>query len=219
MASTVKIELDVLLPTIPSEEDQCVERLRNLAEGNRGVEKAHIDHINGKAVICIHYNDDFLTLSQVERLMRQSGAKLSRRFQHESLYIRGMNCSDCANNVESVTRRVPGVLDVAVNYSAEKMRIEYDSEAVKRQQILGKVKALGYRVEEQEPEESFLQKNKLLLISVAAGLGFADRLFVGELGFSGCSGLHWHLPAGLSARRLRCHAAGHKSRDELATRY
>lgn len=170
MASTVKIELDVLLPTIPSEEDQCVERLRNLAEGNRGVEKAHIDHINGKAVICIHYNDDFLTLSQVERLMRQSGAKLSRRFQHESLYIRGMNCSDCANNVESVTRRVPGVLDVAVNYSAEKMRIEYDSEAVKRQQILGKVKALGYRVEEQEPEESFLQKNKLLLISVAAGL-------------------------------------------------
>ena len=143
MDSTVQIELDILLPTIPDEEDNCVSRLSNFAEDNRGVEKAHIDHINGRAVMCIHYNDDFITLSQVERLMQQSGAQISKRYQHESLHVRGMHCTDCASYIENVALKLKGVLDVSVNYAAEKMRVEFDARQIKLQRILERVKSRG----------------------------------------------------------------------------
>ncbi|MFQ5629761.1 MAG: heavy metal translocating P-type ATPase [bacterium] len=169
MASSVQIELDVLLPTIPHEEDHCVNRLSNFAKDNRGVEKAHIDHVNGTAVMCIHYNDDFITLAQVERLMKQTGAQISKRYQHESLYIRGMHCTDCATNIENVARKLNGVLDISVNYTAEKMRIEYDSQQIRLSRILDKVKSLGYRLEQQEGEKNWLQRNTLLLISMVSG--------------------------------------------------
>lgn len=182
MASKVKIELDVLLPTILDEEDNCVNRLKNFAENYRGVEMAHLDHVNGKAVMCIHYDDDFITLSQVERAMKQSGAQISKRYQHESLFVRGMHCTDCANSIENVARKLNGVLDVSVNYPAEKMRVEFDTKEVKLNSILQKVKSLGYRIEQQERERNWLQRNILLVISMICGtfllLGFlAETVF------------------------------------------
>lgn len=183
MASTVKIELDVLLPQIPDTEDRCVDRLRQFAENSRGVDLVHLDRLNGKAVVCIHYNDEYTTLAEVERLMRRTGARISRRYQHQTLAVRGMHCTDCATSIERVVGRLHGVLDISVNYAAESMRIEFDSQAVKLADILKQIRALGYRVEQEECE-TWLRTHGLLVASLLSGLFLLA-------GYAGDVLLHW----------------------------
>ena len=43
-----------------------------------------------------------------------------------TLALQGMSCAACANNVETVIRQVPGVINAQVNFATEQARIDYD---------------------------------------------------------------------------------------------
>ncbi|RME00161.1 MAG: cation-translocating P-type ATPase, partial [Calditrichaeota bacterium] len=170
MSEKVQLDLDLLLPDIPDEKDQCVDRLQRLGQEQKGIDQIHLDHKNGKAVLCIHYDTRYLTLSQVERMMQQTGARLSQRYQHETLHITDMDCADCASSIEHIVGRVDGVLDVVVNYPAEKLRVEYDSRKLHHAKIIKLINALGYQIEEPEKPKSAWQRHWELVLSILSGL-------------------------------------------------
>ena len=191
MEQTLQLDIPVVLPRVADERDQCVTRLQNMVASQRGISKAHVDHADGNAMLCVHYDPNLITLAAVKRLATDSGADVSRRFRHDTMKITGMDCTNCAASIEGVLRRTPGVLSVAVNYAAEKLTIEYDTEQVDRNTIIKRTKSLGYQLDAppRTSEPNWVRDNWELVLSLISGLMLAVGYF-GELFFN--------LPAGIA---------------------
>lgn len=59
--------------------------------------------------------------------------------------IVGMDCAACVVTIEKAVAHVPGVKHARVNYSTEKLYVEYKSDQVGIEQIMKAVKSAGYR--------------------------------------------------------------------------
>ncbi|MFT4105495.1 MAG: heavy metal translocating P-type ATPase [Lacrimispora sp.] len=68
--------------------------------------------------------------------------------ESQMLDIRGMTCAACAQRIEKVVRKLPGIEQANVNLASEKLFVEYDSSVVKLDQIKEKVEKIGYQVVE-----------------------------------------------------------------------
>lgn len=183
---TVKLDIPLLLPQVKDARDQCVQRLQERILEHRGFHKVHIKQEDGKALLCLHYDPNLISLEKVRRLARETGAEISRRFRHEILHLTGMDCADCARSIEHILKHQPGVISISVNYAAEKMRIEYDTRKIGHQKIVEQIRRMGYGVEE-ERRVTWLQENRELVLALLSGL------FLG-IGFAGEKLLN--LPAG-----------------------
>ena len=61
------------------------------------------------------------------------------------LTISGMHCSSCAEGIESVLKRVPGVTKASVSYEHHQARVEYDSGKTDPARLVRAVERLGYK--------------------------------------------------------------------------
>ncbi len=168
MEKVLELDLPILLPHVQDLQDQCVARLQNALAGKRGIANAHIHADRTPAQLCLHYDTDLVTLSDVERLAKHAGAEIVKRYHHELVPIEGMDCSDCARVIEHSVGRMDGVLNVVVNYPAQKMRVEYDAHKINHGAIEKRVRSLGYTIPA-EGLQSFYQENRELIFSLTAG--------------------------------------------------
>ena len=176
---TLHLDIPLLLPEVEDEKDQCVDRLLERVRMHRGVEKAHIDRKDGQVYICLHYDPNLVSLSQITRWAKEAGAEVSNRYHHESLRITDMDCGDCAASIEHILERRDGITNVSVNYAAEKMWVEYDGTRLNVEDIVRQVRSLGYSIEEEEPEKSWIRRNWELVLSLLSGL-FLGAGYLGE---------------------------------------
>lgn len=174
---SLQLEIPVLLPEVADERDQCVERLQEHLGQRKGINKMHIDRENGNALLCIHYDADTVSLSQVQRWAEQAGAQVRNRYRHHKMHITDMDCADCALSIEHILSRQEGVLDVSVNYAAEKLWVEYDTALQDRKKIIARVEGLGYNVEEEDAPKGWLRENLELVLSIASGFFLAVAFF------------------------------------------
>lgn len=58
--------------------------------------------------------------------------------------ITGMTCANCALTIEKGLRNLPGVKSAAVNFASEKLTVEADPKVFKDEDLLAKIKDLGY---------------------------------------------------------------------------
>jgi P-type Cu+ transporter len=72
--------------------------------------------------------------------------------QKISLPVVGMSCAACARRVEKALKRVPGVLDVNVNFAAERATVEYLAGAAEMRDFERAVEGAGYGVIREERE-------------------------------------------------------------------
>lgn len=143
---TLQLEIPVALPGVDNADDGCIARLQNRLNTQSGIAQVHIVDEAGAQILCLHYDPNLVPLARLERLVREEGAQITSRYRHEMLTIKGMAQGTNVANIESGVQRVPGVLDVVVNYAAELMRVEYDSTQTSRKAIASSVRAMGYRV-------------------------------------------------------------------------
>ena len=143
---SLQLDIPVVLPGIDDANDGCVARLQERLQAQTGISQAHVERDHGQAVLCLHYDPNLVPLEKLERLTRDEGAAIAKRFRHETLTIAGMDCASCAAGIEHVVRKQNGVLNVNVNYPTQKMKVEYDSTLVQRAAIVKAVTRLGYRV-------------------------------------------------------------------------
>ena len=182
MSKTVQLDIPILLPEVEDARDQCVARLREQLAYQQGLKEVHVDEHNQQAVLCVHYDPDRLTLAQVQRLAAQAGAVVTNRFRHEVVRLRDMDCSTCATVIEHALGRMAGVVAVSVNYAAEKMRLEYDSQTVTRTQIVARLRQLGYGVQDTERARGWLTEHRELVLSLTSGLLLLAGWLVGRFG-------------------------------------
>ncbi|MCE5284712.1 MAG: cadmium-translocating P-type ATPase [Pelosinus sp.] len=58
--------------------------------------------------------------------------------------IEGLDCADCASKLESGIRRLHGILDVQVNFTAAKMKVVLNSKVINPEDVLKAIKGFGY---------------------------------------------------------------------------
>ena len=177
MEKTIELEIPLLLPDVKDEQDECLNRLEASFQNQKGILRAHLEREKSPVDLCLHYDPNLLTLSDVKRLAERAGAQIINRFHHESVPIEGMDCSDCARVIEHSLGRMDGVLSVNVNYPAEKMWIEYDNKKINRASIEKRVRSMGYEIPV-EGLRSWYKENREIVFSLIAGL----LLLIGWLG-------------------------------------
>jgi len=64
----------------------------------------------------------------------------------ESIPITGMTCVSCASTIESSLKKIKGVHDAKINFSAEKAYVDYDPKIVGREQLEKAIEDSGYSV-------------------------------------------------------------------------
>lgn len=209
---TLQLEIPILLPGVEDERDQCVTRLTEQLGQRKGISRAHVERNDGEAHLCVHYDADRVSLSQVQRWSEQAGARIAKRYHHATMRVTDMDCPDCALSIEHILGRQDGVLDVSVNYAAEKMVVEYDGRVIDRAAIKKRVRRLGYSLQEQGASRGWLRENWELALSLASGLflavGFFGQVFFG-LPQPAAIALYVlaYLTGGLDATRHGFHAA------------
>lgn len=196
---TLHLELPLLLPDVDDGADHCVARLQESLMPIAGIRNAHVERHDGTAILCLHYDPNLLSLDRVQRLARQAGAAITERFRHSTFHVIGMDCADCAASLEHILQRAPGMLNLSVNYAAEKIRVEYDSRVISQDAIVRRIRGLGYDVE-REPSRSWWRLHSNLVLSLTAG-ALMTTAFIGErlLGLSHTTAVILYSLAYLSA--------------------
>lgn len=169
---TLKLDLEVLLPQVADERDQCIMKLEQQLQNTRGITQAHIEKEEGKYALCLHYDPSLLHLANLKRLAQRAGAQISNRYQHELLSIVGMDCSDCTLVIEHGIRRIEGILDASVSYVSGTLKVEYDTEKTNNAAIKARVKGLGYEIPETGVRAIFRERRELIF-SVLCGTAMA----------------------------------------------
>lgn len=146
MNEMIRLDLPLLLPDVPDERDQCVQRLTALLSEQVGVARVHVllpddaeDEVERSAsskaeretartspVLCLHYDPAQLTLSDVNALARAAGATVTSQFAHVLIPIHAITTEDDAQRIERSVSGVSGITHVSVSLAAQVARVEYD---------------------------------------------------------------------------------------------
>jgi Cd2+/Zn2+-exporting ATPase len=130
----LKLELGLVLPEI-NHGDDCVHFLTERLQTHLGVDYAHIDRMNGRAELCIHYDPNLLPLPHIERLAQLAGAEVTSRYRHEQIPISGLKTADAADVLTRQLAALPGMLHTNVNYAAGVAFVAYDTALAARADI------------------------------------------------------------------------------------
>lgn len=146
MIEKSRIEIGLLLPSIPDARDACVQRLADLLKSKDGIEFAHIKNATAESSdqLCIHYDPQRLSIGQVRDLAKRAGAELEQRFGHILLKLEPMHARR-AQTLESRVKQIPGVLE-AVASPIGMLRIEVDRQTTDESTVRTAVKKLGVRI-------------------------------------------------------------------------
>ncbi len=175
--NVLHLDIPVLLPEVEDERDPCVARLRESLARHKGILNVDITRQNGQAQLRVHFDADVVTLAQVQRWVEQAGAQIRNRYRHATVRITDMDCADCALSIEHILRRQPGIVDVSVNYAAEKMWVEFDTTQTSLDTIIRQVESLGYTVEKEKKPLPWWRQHWKLLLSIASGVFLAIGYF------------------------------------------
>jgi Zn2+/Cd2+-exporting ATPase len=162
--------LELILPKKENEHQHCMEQVILQLQGKRFLTKVHMDKIDGKKGICVHYDSQKLTLTQVNKLIEITGAKISKQYQHKTVSVNGMNSAESAKTIEFSLHNIPGIITANVGYASESLRIEYDTKQISFKKILQQVIKLGFSIREENKEESWLQRYNQLILSLLSGV-------------------------------------------------
>ncbi|MDD5083411.1 MAG: heavy metal translocating P-type ATPase [Candidatus Moranbacteria bacterium] len=77
-----------------------------------------------------------------------------------SLSLFGMHCSSCANIIERQLKKVPGVKQANVNFSAEKASILFDGGVSDTKALIDAIAKVGYRGEEVDAKDTEYETRK-----------------------------------------------------------
>ncbi|MGS2778311.1 heavy metal translocating P-type ATPase [Robertmurraya sp. GLU-23] len=72
------------------------------------------------------------------------------------LNITGMTCAACANRIEKNINKIPGVQKASVNLATEKASVSYEPSEVSIDDIISRVKKIGYGVQEEKVKFNIL---------------------------------------------------------------
>lgn len=142
-----RINLDIILPEIPNERDECVNRIIESLECNRGIEKVHVipENGNNKAQLCFHYDSEAISINKVEQLAKKAGADITEHYGHLLIETTGVRHPRHARTIEGQLRKQKGVQNVSVSGTGF-IQLEFAKNASSEKSILDQIQNSGLSV-------------------------------------------------------------------------
>jgi Cd2+/Zn2+-exporting ATPase len=149
----IKIDLEIILPNVPDEKDACIGRIIADMEGKQGIEGVHIvpETTDTKAQLCFHYDPDAITVERVQKLAEQAGAKITDRYHHLLIEVRGIRHQRQTRLIEAALRSKKGILSVSVS-AAGMIMIEFDTKLVNEEQVYSYIEKEGLEIVSEKAE-------------------------------------------------------------------
>ena len=146
-----RINLDILLPEVPDERDECVNRVILRLQYEKGIEKVHIIPANGdsKAKICFHYDPAIIAINEVEQLAKAAGVDITEHFGHLLIEASGIRHARHARLIESSIQDYKGIVNVSVSASGF-IQLEYKKDQTSEKEIINKIKTTGLSIKSVE---------------------------------------------------------------------
>jgi len=178
---------EIIVPVTGMTCANCAMTIERTLRKVDGVESAVVNFASEKAAIV--YDPE--KVKQEELVSRIEKAGYGVAVASADIPVTGMTCANCAMTIErTLTRKVPGVLKVAVNFAAETAHVEYIPGVSSLQDIAAAIEKAGYGAvipsdsagaEDQEllaREAEIRSQTKKFLVGVL----FAFPLFVLSMG-------------------------------------
>ena len=163
MERSTRLDLPLLLPEVQDARDACVARLVRLLQRRPGVARVHVveagqpvpaddaapaaagaaREIATESQLCLHYDPERLTITQVSALARLAGAEVTDRFGHVVIPVRMVGTEDDDRRVAAGLCALPGVTTAAVSVAGQVARVEYDCRRIDRAAIEAELRELG----------------------------------------------------------------------------
>lgn len=130
MTRTVKLDLPLLLPDAPDDDQHCVDRLMVTLGQSTGVDDVHIvdGTVHEPARLCLHFNPDTTSVARIRSLARSAGAEITDQFAHALLTVSGVSHARRARSIAELLRKIDGVAEAEVTVGL--VRIEFDRRLV-----------------------------------------------------------------------------------------
>src|SRR6186713_1707561 len=143
----IKINLNIVLPDVPNERDECVQRIISATESKKGIEKVHIvpGTETSKAKLCFHYNPEEISIEQVQKMAADAGAEITERFGHLLLEVKGIRHVRHARVIEGSLKHIKGVISVSAS-AAGWISIEFDHHEINPAKIYKQVNKIGLQI-------------------------------------------------------------------------
>ena len=150
--------------------EQCVKHVTKALEKLPSIEQVKVSLENSQA--SFHYDPSQVTLVDIGTALEDAGYSMDKpentpedketesakpedkeigntekavtAEQKQQFKISGMTCANCALTIEKGLKTMPGIKTAAVNFASEKLSVELDPNVVKEEEILAKIKDLGY---------------------------------------------------------------------------
>src|SRR5690606_20552547 len=141
----LKKELSLILPGIPDERDQCVQRLIGRLKDVRGLQDVHIANGSGdQPLLCFHYDPGILSTAKVERLAKQAGAEITGKYGHLLVEVDGVRHARHARKLEVKLSASKGVVQASVAPSGM-VQVEFESGITDEKAIRDMLRKSGLR--------------------------------------------------------------------------
>ncbi|TYQ12822.1 UNVERIFIED_CONTAM: Cu+-exporting ATPase [Acetivibrio alkalicellulosi] len=158
----------------------CSARIEKVLSQKEGVVSANINFAAEKAYV--EYNSDKLSpdvlVESITKLGYGADIEPVTEDQKITLKISGMSCTSCAARVEKVLASLEGILNVNVNFAAEKITLTYSPSQIRLSDIKSKVSDLGYQltvdedeIKDKDDDQIKMQKakNTMIISSLLSG--------------------------------------------------
>ena len=107
----------------------------------------------------LQYDSDLVNLEEIRKKLGDFNYPVITGTTE--LKVEGMHCASCVARIEKGLKELPGMVDVHVNLADQHVRLEYIEDAVAKDQIVRRIREVGYEVDSDElPEESSPQTGK-----------------------------------------------------------
>ena len=141
----LSLETEVVLPGL-DEDDACLQRLVERLRDHKGIAQVHLH----EQKLCLHYDPNLISVEHLQKLGKEAGAEILKRYDHRLLAITDLPQGANASHIESALKKLPGVTHVGVSYAAQTMKVEFDTTRTRLSDILSGARKLGYRVSDKE---------------------------------------------------------------------
>ena len=131
----------------------CVRRVETGLKKLDGISEANV-HLSTEKV-AIDYDDTVVRVEEIVNSIKEMGYNAyPANVEKVTLPVGGMTCASCVRRIENEVKKVAGVFSASVNLAAERVTVEYDSDAISLADIKKVIVKLGYQVFDGQRETS-----------------------------------------------------------------
>lgn len=152
--------------------EACLDRVQDRLRVLSGVREARILPYSKQVVLEVQETAD---AEKVRATAEGVLAEVAMGFGHELYRVGGMDCPDCAREIEETLKRTPGVLACRVDYASGRLLVEYDKSRTNPEALRHEVRNLGFTV------SSVLESEKEPFTREPLALVFGALFWIGGL--------------------------------------